>query len=425
MATQNPVIQTPAKLNLWRLFMLRNIAIVVQSMTMAGVYYGLDIDLALTQMVSIIVVLTLVNALTWLRLKQPWPVTDIEFFAQLLVDVMALTALLFYSGGSANPFVSLYLLPLIIAAATLPRVYSWAMGFLTVTCYSALMFYAPPLADGHVMHSEFGLHLLGMWVTFVVSALLIAIFIVRMSTTLRERDRALASYREDNLRNEKIVALGALAAGAAHELGTPLSTMAVVVKEMEQACAHLPSLAEDVHCLQEQIVLCKKTLTRLLSSSGQARADEDENLSLETFLNNTLEQWRLMRPTVPVSSQWTGTLPAPDVTGEQTLSQTLLNLLNNAADVSPEGVEIEGRWDQQEIIIEILDRGPGISAQVAHRAMEAFFTTKAPGQGFGLGLFLANATVERLGGKIRLFNRSGGGACTQVTLPLCSFQQAA
>lgn len=327
MATYNPFLQTPAKLNLWRLFMLRNIAIGVQSVMLAGVHYGLDIALPWAQMATIIVALAVFNVLTWLRLRHSWPVTDSEFFAHLLVDVAALTALLFYSGGSANPVVSLYLLPLIIAATTLPRVYGWAMGLLTVACYTALMFYAPPLSGEHAMHSEFGLHLLGMWFTFVVSALLIAILIVRMSTTLRERDWALAAYREDSLRNEKIVALGALAAGAAHELGTPLSTMAVVVKEMESECAHLPALADDVRCLQEQIALCKKTLTRLLSSSGQARSEEDENISLETFLENTLEQWRLMRPAVPVSSQWTGIYPAPEITAKQTLNQTLLNLL--------------------------------------------------------------------------------------------------
>jgi two-component system, sensor histidine kinase RegB len=133
-----------------------------------------------------------------------------------------------------------------------------------------------------------------------------------------------------------------------------------------------------------------------------------------------LEQWRLMRPAIPVASRWTGPQPSPIIAAGQILAQTITNLFNNAADASPQGVDVKGAWNNAELSIQIRDHGPGITAEVASRAGEAFVTTKAPGKGLGLGLFLANATIERLGGEVRLFNRAGGGACTEVTLPLVS-----
>lgn len=413
-------LRVTTTLNMRRLFWLRNIAITVQIMVIAWVHFRLEIQLPLQPMAIVITSLALFNVFAALRLRHRWPVTDAEFFAHLLVDVSALTVLLFYSGGATNPFISLYLLPLIIAATVLPRSYTWLMAAVTAACYSALMFYAVPLAPHNDMHEDFNLHLFGMWLNFLLSAALITFFIVSMAATLRERERMLADLREESLRNERIVALGVLATGAVHELSTPLTTMAVITEDLEQTCAHLPEVAEDVRCLRDQIALCKTTLTHLLASTGHARAQQTTSLSLKAFLNGMLEQWQLMRPAVPITSQWAGVQPVPRIIAEQTLSQTLLNLLNNAADASPSGVEIEGSWDDKELTIEIRDSGPGITPEVARLAMQPFFTTKAPGQNFGLGLFLANATVERLGGKVRLFNRAEGGACTRVTLPLAA-----
>lgn len=412
--------QTPARVNYQRLFLLRNLTIAGQALAIAGVHWGLQMPLPIIAMASVIGLSIAVNAMTAWRLTRLWPITEIELFAQLLVDVAALTALLFLSGGPANPFVSLYLLPLIIVATVLGRAYTWAMAAITVTCYSALIFYSLPLSTQHGAHSEFGLHVLGMWFNFILSAALITFFIVRMKATLRERDRALAVLREDRLRNERIVALGALAAGAAHELGTPLTTIAVITEDVARDYAHLPDLADDMRCLQDQVALCKRSLTRLLASSGHARAEPTTSLALDAFLNEMLGQWQLMRPAVPVDAQWAGSTPAPRIVAEQTLNQTLLNLLNNAADASPQGLELSGNWDDAELTIEIRDHGPGLTPEIASRAAEPFFTTKAPGHGFGLGLFLANATVERLGGKVHLFNRTEGGACTRVTLPLAN-----
>ncbi|MGH8500873.1 MAG: ATP-binding protein [Gammaproteobacteria bacterium] len=403
-----------------RLYVLRNIAIAGQALTVAWVHYGLAMRLPLAAIASVIGALALFNVLARWRLTRAFPVTDIEIFLQLTVDVAALTALLYLSGGASNPFVSLYLLPLIIVAITLPLIYTGLMTTLTITAYTWLMFWAVPLPTHHGAASDFDLHLLGMWFNFMLSAALVVVFITRMAVELRERDRQLAAAREEHLRSERIVALGTLAAGAAHELGTPLSTMAVISKELQRECAHLPKVTAELECLRDQVNICKQSLTRLVEASGHERAEAAKAISVEGFLNELLEQWRIMRPAVPVNTDWAGQRPAPMIAAGQMLAQTLTNLFNNAADASPDGVEVKSRWSDTEWCIEIRDRGPGVTPEVAPRAGVAFITTKAPGAGLGVGLVLANATVERLGGRIRLFNRAGGGALTQVSLPLAA-----
>jgi len=430
----------PATSNLRRLFVLRNIEIAGQAAALGVATQMLAIPLPLPPLLAVIGFLALGNGLTWWRLKQPWPVSDVELFGQLLLDVAALAGLLYFSGGSTNPFVSLFLLPLTIAAATLAPRYTWSMAALALGCYTLLMFNYVPLpssvavqaslppmmgmegsASDH-MHMErgdgFGLHVLGMWFNFLVSACLIAFFVVRMAATIRERDRLLARAREEALRHEQIIGLGTLAAGAAHELGTPLSTMAVVIKELQHEVAAQPEVSESLATLREQVDQCKDILSRLLASADHARAEGGERRPVDAFFAELLDKWSLVRPGVRAAVHWDGAQPAPHILAEQTLFQALMSLLNNAADASPGEVEVEGRWSERELHLEIRDRGPGLAPDVMQRAGTPFFTTKAPGQGFGLGLFLANASIERAGGVVRLYNREGGGTRVEVTLPL-------
>jgi len=440
MLTPDPAGPLPSTANLRRLFVLRNIEIAGQAVAVGVVSQTLAIPLPLPSLLAVIGFLALCNALTWWRLKRPWPVGDPELFGQLLLDVAALAGLLYFSGGSTNPFVSLFLLPLTIAAATLAPRYTWSMAALALGCYTLLMFNYVPLpssvavqaslppmmgmegsASDH-MHMErgdgFGLHVLGMWFNFLVSACLIAFFVVRMAATIRERDRLLARAREEALRHEQIIALGTLAAGAAHELGTPLSTMAVVIKELQREAAAQPEVSESLATLREQVDQCKQILSRLLASADHGRAEGGARRSVDAFLDELLDKWRLMRPGVRSTAHWEGAQPVPDILAEQTLFQALMSLLNNAADASPAEVEVEGHWSERELRLEIRDRGPGLAPDTMQRAGTPFFTTKAPGQGFGLGLFLANASIERAGGVVRLYNREGGGTRVEVTLPL-------
>ena len=392
--------------------------IAAQCMTFALAHWVLNMQLPWTEMVAVTVMLAVLNLATWIRLRRKWPVSSIEFFAQLLVDVFALSALLYFSGGSTNPFISLYLLPLTIAAAALPWAYTWVMAAVTISCYTLMLFYYLPLPHDHEEHnSEFNLHVSGMWLAFVLSTMLIAWFVVKMGISIRERDKDLALAREQALRNEQIIALGTLAAGAAHELGTPLATMAVVTGELQDEYKENPEFQDNIRILRDQITQCKHTLTQLLADAGQARAEEGSGQAVDSFLRQVLDKWQLMRPSVQFTYRGSGVEPAPQILNTQLLSQSILNLLNNAADASLKHIEIEVSWNYQELHLQILDYGDGLTGEAVQRAGQPFFTSKASGQGFGIGLFLANANIERFGGRVRLTNRVGG-ACTQVTLPL-------
>jgi two-component system sensor histidine kinase RegB len=403
--------------DLRRLFLLRGIAIAGQAAAVALAVGWFETALPVAAMVAVILALCAVNARTWWRLQRPEPVGERELFLELLADVAALTALLYLSGGSTNPFVSLYLLPLSIAATALAPRYAWGMAALTSACYSALMFFYQPVGDEHAMHgSSFNLHVLGMWVNFLVSAVLITAFVGSMSASIRARDRELAAARERALRDEQVLALGTFAAGAAHELGTPLATIAVLAREMEQEYTDAPRLGEDLALLRAQVENCKRIITDLTAAAGQARAGDARRQSVEEFLREVLDRWSLIRPQVQPRMHCQGAGPAPDIVGEETVRQTLINILNNAADASPHDVEIEGRWDAADLTIEVRDRGAGPSADAAARAGRTPFSTKSEGR--GIGLLLANATIERLGGSVTLFNRDGGGGCTRIQLPL-------
>jgi two-component system sensor histidine kinase RegB len=409
-------------INLRRLIVLRCIALAGQFLAVWVAVTSLHMPLPLRPLIGIIAAMALFNFLTWLRMQRPWPVAETELFAHLALDVAALTGLLYFSGGSTNPFVILYLLPLALTAAALPAGYAWAMVAVSIACYTLLMFYYIPLPQSHGDHDDFGLHVFGMWLGFLLSAGLIAWFAVRMGETRRSRDRLLAQMREDELRNERIVALGTLAAGAAHELGTPLSTMAVLAKDMERDATAPPPMRENLRVLREQVDRCKSILSTLSASAGASRAEGGRRVPLESYLADVVNHWQTMRPGVSVRRHFEGSRPSPEIIAEQTLSQAIVNILNNAADSSPDNVEIKASWSDRELVLEISDRGEGLTPDVARAAGQPFFTTKAPGQGLGLGLFLAHATLRRFGGTVRMYNREDGGVCTQLVLPLANLR---
>jgi two-component system sensor histidine kinase RegB len=419
--------------HLRRLAVLRGIAIAGQCAALVLAYLALDMQLPWLPLFFTIAALSALNLLTWLRLHSDRPVGNAELYAQLCADVLALAALVYFSGGSTNPFISLFLLPLVIAAATLPRAYTWGMAALTTLCYTLLMKFYVPLPrsvsalpndpdmagmegmgqdmGGMSTDNIFNLHVIGMWLGFVLSAGIIAFFVVKMAQAVRERDDSLAKAREETLRNERIVALGTLAAGAAHELGTPLSTMAVVIGELGHEADLPPEWRESLTLLDGQVRNCRRILDKML--------DDTHNFTrqpLAQFLDETMEEWRLLRPATECRyhAEGCGQAILPDA--DPALRASLINLLNNAADASPEWIEVAARCEGENLVLTINDHGPGLTPEAAARAGSAFFTTKT--QGRGLGLFLANATLERLGGKVRLFNREGGGAATEVTLPI-------
>lgn len=411
-------LQASGALNLRRLLAVRAISLAGLLVTLGFAVARLEMALPIRPMLLVLAAMTLLSIVTLLRLRYDWPVRDGELFGQLLLDIAALTALFYLSGGAGNPFVMLYLLPLTVAAAALPGTQVWALAAITTLCYSSLHFWNVPLPHGEMEHAGgFGLHVLGMWLGFVLAASLIAGFAARMSNTLRERERTLASLREQALREERVVALGTLATGAAHELGTPLATMAVLVKDIAPGEA---VSAGNLDTLRAQIARCKEILGSLSAAAGQMRAEAGQGQALDVFLEEILARWRALRPEVKAEVSLEGARPAPRILAEQTLAQAIGNILNNAADVSPQSVEIAGRWTEGSLTLDIADRGPGLAPEIARRPGEVFITTKS--EGFGLGLFLARTTLKRLGGDLAFSQRADGGLRCRITLPLAALR---
>lgn len=405
---------TPSLVNLRRVLVLKNIAVIGLTLAVLVVAKGMGMPLPYAVIGTVLLVL---NLLTLIRFKLPWPVQEVEVFGQLVLDALLLSALLYLAGGATNPFVLLLLLPLTIASAMLLAIYAWLMAGVVVACYTFLMFVYIPLPHFHIervarLDSSAWL----MWLGFVLGVGLISYYVAKMGNTLRERERMLAEVRENALRDEHLVALGALAVGAAHELGTPLGTMAVVLRELEHEYAMQPELVEELHLLREQVTRCKSILSQMLSSTEHARAESGFSITVDAYLADLLKQWCSMRPLARVRYCWRGASPAPQIIAEQVLGQIITNILNNAADASEQNVEVEASCNAEQLQIEVCDRGSGLTPSAETHAGELFFTTKENGK--GIGLFLVNAALRRFGGSLSLSNREGGGVCTRVTVPL-------
>ncbi|GAA6131143.1 ATP-binding protein [Halopseudomonas sabulinigri] len=414
----NTLALSPSRQNLWRLILIRLLVLLAQSVSVLAAYLSGWFPLPWTPLLLALGGSALVSILTLLRLRRDWPVTSLEYGLQLLFDMFIHSVLLYYSGGPTNPFVSYYLVPLTIAAATLPWFFTAVLAVVAVTSYSALLVWYVPLTafDVPLGGGLVSLHVIGMWLNFAMSAGLISLFVVRMADALRQHAEHLAERREQSIRDAQLLGIASVAAGAAHELSTPLSTMSVLLKDIRKDYAE-PELQEDLAVLQEQVRLCKESLQHMVRSAEDNRRQPERVEPADDWLRALLARWQLMRP--EVSWQWAA-LPqgaAPSLRASPELGQAMLNLLNNAADACPEQLRISLAWDQRCITLHIRDRGPGVPLHIAEQLGTAFLTTKGK-KGFGLGLFLSQAAVERIGGTVRLFNQCEGGTLTEVTLPI-------
>lgn len=410
--TNNPA---PPASTLRILFWLRNSALVVQVAALIFVVFGASVDIPVLPVISLLGVMAASNVLMWLLWHNGHESGERGIFGLIVFDVLILSALLYFTGGSTNPFTALYLLPLSVAAMMVSMRLTWIVFALAATCYGLLLFYHVPLTSKSDSHDVMmNLHVGGMWFTFLISASLIAYFVAG----IRARDAVIATGREAAMRNEQILAIGTLAAGAAHELSTPLSTIAVLTRELEEQYASDTALVQDLSVLRRQVETCKSTITHMLTAAGQHRLEDAAAMPATQFVKEVLAKWQLIRPLAHLENTLVCDEAEPWIIADATLSQALINILNNAADASPDKVEIDTHWNLHEVTIEVRDRGEGLQGTAMIHAGEAFFSTKAPASGRGLGLFLAHAAIERLGGSLRMHNRDGGGLTTQIVLPI-------
>ena len=409
-----PAETEDALATLWRLVWLRWLLLGGLLAAVLAAPAALAVPLPTAPLLLVLALLAGFNVVVANRLRRREAQSAMALGLQAAVDLVALGVMLFLSGGAANPLVSLLLLPVAAAALVLPGAAAAGVAAGAIALYSllAVRFVPLPIAD---VERATRLHLAGMWLTFVVSVLLIAWLIVRMTASIRARDAALAAAREQALRDERVVALGGLAAGAAHELGTPLATIAVIAGELAHERELSPTAREDVAMLRQQVAACKEIVTRLASRAGADRAQRAAAETADVWLDALLARWRSTRPGAACFLRTATTSGAPAIVIDETLEQGVVNLLNNAADAGGGAIEVVLDWQGPQLAIDIVDNGPGFPAPVLAHAGEA--PVMSTSGGAGIGLLLTRAAIDRRGGRLLLSNRPEGGGRARIELP--------
>jgi len=263
--------------NMFQLVQLRWLAVAGQLATILLTQLAFGIRLPMVAMLGVLAGLVLLNAASLALLRSSGPITNGALFGSLLLDVAALSAQLYLSGGATNPFVSLFLLQVVLGSVLLDRWSSWMLVIATSVAFGLMtVFYRPIALPTKFDRSLFALHVQGMWVCFALVAVLLVLFVSRINANLRTQDIRLAAIQRQAVEEEHIVRIGMLASGAAHELGTPLSSLSVILGDWRHidAIAHDPDLLRDVEDMQAEIQRCKAIVTSILMSSGDPRGEE-------------------------------------------------------------------------------------------------------------------------------------------------------
>ena len=407
--------------NMRQLIQLRWIAVVGQIVTIAVVHFGFRFPLPLHDMSVVLLFLVAFNAFSMLRWRDPHEVTNSMLFVALLVDVSTLTAQLYLSGGTTNPFVFLYLLQVILGAVLLRAWAVWTIVAVTAVCFAGLTVLYRPLV---LPPNNYGLlsrpYVLGMLLCFALNAALLVIFITRINRNLRARDARLAYLRERAAEEEHIVRMGLLASGAAHELGTPLSTLSVILGDWRR----MPGFAADPERLQEidemqaQVTRCKGIVSGILLSAGEARGESPVETTVRTFLDDLVAEWRSTRPAVELTyeNRFGADL---SIISDSALKQMICNVLDNALEASPRWVGFDVTHESELLKMVVTDAGPGFAPEMLTQFGKPYQSTKGR-PGAGLGLFLVANVARTLGGSVVARNRAEGGAMVTLTLPLAA-----
>lgn len=405
--------------NLHQLIELRWIALAGQVVTILVVHFGFGIRLPLGPMFFVLELLLAFNVISALHLRRHSEITNGALLFSLLVDVVLLTALLYLSGGAANPFVFLYLLQVVLGAVLLRPWSSWIVvaattaGFVGLTMFSGpVVIPADPtrgLADPYVQ---------GLLICFALNATLLVVFITRIGGILRARDARLASLRQRAAEQEHIVRMGLLASGAAHELGTPLATVAVILGDWRHmpAFSSQPELVQDIDEMQAQLKRCKTILTGILLSAGESRGEAPIETTLAAFLDTLVAEWRSTRSSdaLHYTRQIDEHLAIVSDTG---LRQMVDNVLDNALEASPAWLSLEATQRDGELILSVSDRGAGFEPGMLAQIGKPYQSSKGR-PGGGLGLFLSLNVARSLGGSLSAQPGDSGGAVVTMTLPL-------
>jgi len=409
--------------NLKRLLSLRALSVSGQLVAIFIAVFYLDMLMPVETLLYILGALVAWSVFSLWVFKKRHKYTADSFFLQLLVDVISLTAVLYFTGGATNPFAWFLLVPHSVASTLLRRHHVWLMALLTSLAYTLIVFYYQPLQhlDHHMemgAGGHFKDHVMGMWIGFVLATILMAHFVAGMAESLRTRNELLLEMKERIFRDERIVALATLATGAAHELGTPLGTMDIVVHELalDIKDSNDDSMKSKLSIIQGQIKRCKKVLLSITESATVEQYDSGQLMAADEYIKAVITQWRISHLDVELHERVDGSGTVPRLVSDMALTRAIINILDNAAQVSPSYVSINLAWTKESIIIEVMDRGTGMGEAQLAKLGSNLMSSKE--QGLGIGTYLSKASIERIGGDIQWRNGKQSGVCVMIKVPL-------
>jgi two-component system, sensor histidine kinase RegB len=429
-------IPSSRHLRLDTLVRLRWLAIAGQAAAVAGVRFGLGFALPFHLCFLIIAASVWTNLLLRIQYPASHRLSDNAATALLGFDILQLAALLYLTGGLENPFAMLFLAPVLISATALTPERTLALGLLAVGCATVLVLAHRrlPWFPDQDLSLPF-LYVTGIWTAILLGTVFTGIYAWRVAEEARQLAQALAATELVLAREQHLSQLDGLAAAAAHELGTPLATIALVSKELGHALPKDGPVADDLRLLQEQVERCRSILTKLTSMGEEDDEGFLETVSLSHLVEEIIEPQRAVGFDVRVAAHGEG--PEPMGRRNPGVVYGLSNILDNATDFAESQVTIEACWNPHEVFIEIRDDGPGYAPDILLRVGEPYVTTRSAaertdanmdeGGGLGLGLFIAKTLIERSGADLTLTNAAppSTGAVARIVWPRRAFEQGA
>lgn len=411
-----------SRLSLQRLLLLR-LLVAVLSILGAFVFHSFSpLELPVSSLIIAAVGVGLSLLFGVWRLRREVPISELELFAQLVADAAILIFILLATGGASNPLISYLLVLLAVGATILHQRFVNIFAIANIAVYTTFLLSELQAEHSDHMVENFQLHLVGMWVTFVVSAILITLFVTRMAAAIRSRELTLARARENEMRNEQLVAIGTLAAGTAHALGTPLATMSVLLTDLDKYSDEelkKMSIKEDISLLRQQVVRCKDSLNQLTRFYNKADRQTPYDGAITAFMDEIQDYIVNIHPRANVRFEVQESAQSANIPYDLSLRHAVINLVENAIKAANSQVivtSLVSTKPDQLIEIIIQDDGPGIPASVMENMGEPFISTRK--DSMGLGIFLANAAIQRASGEIEMFNLKNGGAMSIIRLPL-------
>ena len=422
----NPVPEAAPQIALPWIVRLRYGMAIGQIVTALFVRYALGVDIPLGAIAIAPALVGVSNLLLAARVRHPdvshsIPTSPLVAWAFVL-DTLCLTFLLMLSGGPTNPFSLLYLVHITLSAIILTKRWTWLLGALSTVCFGLLFrIYRPiPVLEMHRPADGTNLHLIGMWIGFGVAAVLVAVFSGKISELLRQHEDSLLLMQAELAKRDRLASLATLAAGAAHELNTPLATIAVVARELELFATDTErndAMAEDSRLIRTEVDRCREILWRMSVQGAQPAAHASESVDAGDLLDDVSREIQQPGRVEICSPGQRVSLTVP----RRAVAQALIALTRNALEASaPDSpVRVIARQAGERFQFVVSDDGRGMSPNTLRRIGEPFFTTKEPGKGMGLGTFLVRTLAEQLGGRLTFESTPQTGTLATLELPLC------